>query len=77
MEVWFPSAQSTLRVGLGSAAVLVFDGSHVWHHVELTTRGLMVDGHRTGGSPLEASRVTLRAMHGGIEIRGLVIRRSR
>ena len=76
MRVWFGAAQSTLRVGLGSAAVMVFDGSHIWHHVVLTQRGLVVDGHRTGASPLEATRVSLRALHGRVEVRGLVIRRS-
>ena len=75
MQAWFPAGPSTLRAQLGSATVMVFDGSHMWHHVQLTSRGLVVDGRRTGTSPLPASRVTLRALHGPVEIRGLVIRR--
>jgi hypothetical protein len=77
MQARFPTAPSTLAAQLGSSTVMVFDGSHVWHHVELTSRGLVVDGRRTGASPLSASRVTLRAQHGPVEIRGLVIRRTR
>jgi hypothetical protein len=77
MKVWFPAPQSTLRVGLGSAAVMVFDGSHIWHQVELTRQGLVVDGRRTGASPLDAARVSLRAQHGGVEIGGLLIRRTK
>jgi hypothetical protein len=72
----FPGAQSTLRAELGSATVMVFDGSHIWHRVELTSAGLVVDGRRTNASALTASRVTLLATHGPVEIRGLVIRRS-
>lgn len=75
MKVWFPAPQSTLRLGLGSAAVMVFDGSRTWHQVELTRRGLVVDGRRTGASPLDAARVNLRAMHGSVDITGFVIRR--
>ncbi|MBV8432190.1 MAG: hypothetical protein JO244_13565, partial [Solirubrobacterales bacterium] len=59
-----------------SAAVLVFDGSGVWHRVEVTRRGVVVDGRRTGSSSLEASRVSLRAEHSPLDIRGLVIQRS-
>ncbi len=76
MEVWFPTSPSTLRVGLGSSVVLVFDGSHEWHHVELTRRGLVVDGRHTGSSLLQATSVSLRALHGPVEVRGLVIRRT-
>jgi len=76
MEVWFPTSPSTLRIGLGSSDVLVFDGSHVWHRVELTRRGLIVDGRHTGSSALQASSVSLRAVHGPVEVRGLVIRRA-
>jgi hypothetical protein len=77
MKVWFPARQSTLRLGLGSAAVMVFDGSHLWHRVQLTRHGLVVDGRRTSASPLDAVTVSLRAQHGGVEVRGLLIRRSR
>ena len=77
LEARFPAAQSRLRVGLGSTAVIVFDGSHAWHHVALTRRGLVVDGRRTGASPLEAARVMFRAERGPVEIRGLLITRSR
>jgi hypothetical protein len=76
LEVWFSTTSSTLRVGLGAADVLVFDGSHIWHHVELTRRGLVVDGRHTGASLLQAASVSFRALHGAVEIRGLVIRRS-
>jgi hypothetical protein len=55
---------------------MVFDGSHIWHHVSLTRRGLIVDGRRTGASPLEATRVSLRALHGRVVVRRLVIRRG-
>lgn len=68
--------RSTLRLELGSTAVTVFDGSHVWHRVKVTTRGVVVDGRRTGASPLDAPDVTLRAIHGAVDIRNLVIRRS-
>lgn len=77
MEVRFSSKPSTLRIGLGSSDVLVFDGSLMWHHVMLTRRGLVVDGRHSGSSSLRASSVSLRALHGGVEIRGLVIRRTR
>ena len=77
MRVWFPTRPSTLRAELGSAAVMVFDGSHIWHRVELTSRGLLVDGQRTGTSSLPAASVTLRAEHGPVDIRELVIRRRR
>ena len=77
MKVRFAAQQSTLRVGLGSAAVMVYDGSRTWHQVALTRQGLVVDGRRTGASPLDAARVWLRAIHGEVEIRGLLIRRSR
>ena len=76
MEVRFSTRLSTLRVDLGSSDVLVFDGSNIWHRVVLTRHGLVVDGRHTGSSTLRASRVSLRAQHGEVEIRGLVIRRS-
>jgi hypothetical protein len=76
MQVRFLSARSTLRVDLGSTAVMVFDGSHIWHRVQLTTRGLVVDGRHTGASSLEGSSMTMRALHGNLNIRDLVIRRS-
>jgi hypothetical protein len=77
MAVRFSTKPSTLRIGLGSSDVLVFDGSQIWHRVVLTRHGLVVDGRHTGSSSLRASSVSLRALHGGVEIRGLVIRRSR
>jgi hypothetical protein len=76
MRVWFPNERSTLRARLGSAEVMVFDGSQVWHHVKITDRGLVVDGRRNGSSSLPASTVVLRATHGPVEIRDLVIRRG-
>jgi hypothetical protein len=77
LQAWFPTARSALRVGLGSSDVLVFDGSHIWHRVELTDQGLVVDGRHTGGSSLRASSVTFRAVHGAVKIRSLVIQRMR
>jgi hypothetical protein len=77
MRAWFVSEKSTLRVELGSDTVMVFDGSHIWHRVEVTTRGVVVDGRPTGAAPLKASDVTLRATHGSVDIRGLVIWRSK
>jgi hypothetical protein len=78
MRAWFPKPRSTLRVGVGSAAVMVFDGSRVWHRVQLTSRGLVVDGRPSGGSSnLSAMKVTLEALHGPVEVRQLVIRRTK
>jgi hypothetical protein len=64
-------------MGVGSSAVLVFDGSYVWHRVELRSRGLTVDGHASGGSGLSGSSVSLQALHGPVAVRQLVIRRGR
>jgi hypothetical protein len=78
MRVWFPRARSTLRVGVGSAALMVFDGSHVWHRVRLTSRGLVVDRRVSGGSSnLKATKVSLEALHGPVEVQRLVIRRTK
>jgi hypothetical protein len=77
MRARFRDVRSTLRVSLGSTVVSVFDGSHVWHRVALTRRGLVVDGHHSGAAPLQASSVTLRAVHGAVEILGLVISRGK
>lgn len=77
LQAWFPRAHSTLRVGVGSAAVMVFDGSHIWHRVELSSRGLVVDGRVSGGSVLRGSSMRLQALHGPVAVRRLVIRRSR
>lgn len=74
MLVRFPAGRSELRVSLGATVVTVFDGSHVWHHVKLTRRGLVVDGRRSGASPLQASRVRFQALHGSVEVRDLVIK---
>jgi hypothetical protein len=76
MQAWFPNDRSTLRMQLASSGVMVFDGSHVWHRVELTDQGLLVDGRHSGSSSLPASRVTVRAAHGPVKIRELVIRRT-
>lgn len=76
LRAWFPVKRSKLRLELGSTAVTVFDGSHIWHRVEVTTRGVVVDGHRTGAAPLAAPEVTMRAIHAAVDIRNLVIRRS-
>jgi hypothetical protein len=76
MQARFPTSPSTLRAELGSTTVMVFDGSHTWHHVRLTSDGLVVDGRRTNASTLTASRVTFRAAHGPVDIRDLVIRRT-
>jgi hypothetical protein len=76
LRVWFPVDQSTLRLGLGSAAVMVFDGSRIWHRVEVTPRGVVVDGRRTERSPLRGANVTFRAEHSPLDIRDLVIERS-
>jgi hypothetical protein len=75
MRAWFPQARSTLRVGVGSAAVMVFDGSRVWHRVELTSRGLVVDGRSSANSVMRGSSVKLEALHGPVDVRQLVIRR--
>lgn len=76
MRVWFPQERSTLRLGTGSAAVMVFDGSHIWHRVRLSSAGLVVDGKAASGSNLTASKVTLEALHDPVEVRQLVIRRT-
>jgi hypothetical protein len=77
MRVWFPKARSTLRVGFGSAAVMVFDGSHIWHRVQLTSQSLVVDGRPSGASRLRATKVTLEALHDAVEVRQLVISRTK
>jgi hypothetical protein len=77
LQARFPAKQSTLRLELGSSTVMVFDGSHIWHRVEVTKRGVEVDGRRTGAPKLTASSVTLRAQHGPVEIRGLVISQTK
>ncbi|HTX31175.1 MAG TPA: hypothetical protein VMD09_07305 [Solirubrobacteraceae bacterium] len=77
LRAWFADKRSTLRLELGSSTVMVFDGSHIWHRVEVTKRGVVVDGRRTGASELTASSVTLRAGHGPVEIRDLVISRTK
>jgi hypothetical protein len=77
LQARFPGAHSTLRMGVGSSAVMVFDGSHVWHRVELRSRGLTVDGHASGGSGLRGTSVSLQAMHQPVDVRELVIRRGR
>ena len=75
MRVSFAEGRSALAIGLGSTTATVFDGSHAWHRVALTRRGLVVDGRHSGGSAIEASSVTLRALHGPVDVRDLVIRR--
>jgi hypothetical protein len=77
MRVRFGAARSALQVVLGSTTVTVFDGSPIWHHVQVTRRGLVVDGRHSGASSLEASKVRLRAVRGRVDIRGLVINRTK
>lgn len=76
LEAWFPRAHSTLRLGVESAAVMVFDGSHIWHRVQLSSRGLVVDGHASGGATLRGTSVKLDALHAPVAVRRLVIRRG-
>jgi hypothetical protein len=77
LQARFPEKQSTLRLQLGSSNVMVFDGSHIWHRVQVTKQGVVVDGRRTGAAPLSAQSVTLHATHGTVEIRALVISRTK
>ena len=75
-----PAARYFINVaeaGVGSEAVMVFDGSHIWHRVRLTSRGLTVDGRGSGASRLHATKLTLEALHDPVEVRQLVIRRTK
>ena len=73
LDVRFDSPRSALSVGLGSTAALVFGGSAGWHHVEAVPGEMTVDGRRSSLGAGPAKNISLRAEHGGVLVRGLLI----
>jgi hypothetical protein len=73
LDVRFDSPRAALSVGLGSTAALIFDGGAGWHHVEAVRGELSVDGRRSSLGAGRAKNISLRAEHGGVLVRGLLI----
>jgi Glycosyl Hydrolase Family 88 len=73
LDVRFDSPRAALSLGLGSTAALIFGGGAGWHHVEAVRGELNVDGRRSSLGAGPARSVALRAEHGGVLVRGLLI----
>jgi unsaturated chondroitin disaccharide hydrolase len=73
LDVRFTSPTAALAMGLGSREGLISGGGPGWHHVEATQGVVSVDGRRSSLGGRSASRLSLRAERGGLQLRALVI----